>query len=140
MLSLIVLFPIAAKADELSVVAGHYRYEQYSVTLPNRRVIGLGDLGASEAFLDISANGTITLRMTMKAGNVVTQTAKVVEAHLSAGKGFWLAQWPDMKTPVRARVSMSVDGLVSDTQFDDKSDAERFGAVEHAVLRRLESK
>lgn len=140
MLPVLILLPVAASAADLSVVVGHYRYEQYSVTLPNQRVLSLGDIGASEAFLDISANGIITLRMTMKAGNVVTETAQVVEAHFSGAKGYWVAQWPDMMTPVRAQISIGADGLVSDTHFDDKSDKERFGSVEHAVLRKLESK
>jgi hypothetical protein len=52
------------------------------------------DLGASEAFLDISDAG-VTLRMTMLAGNVVTQSAEVVEAHVVKGEGYWIAQWPD---------------------------------------------
>jgi hypothetical protein len=59
-------------------VAGHYRYEQYLVTLPDGRALQLKDLGATAAFLDISEAGSITLRMTMRAGNTVVQTAKVL--------------------------------------------------------------
>jgi hypothetical protein len=136
----VVLLPAVATADDLSAVAGHYRYEQYSVTLPNQRVLGLDDIGATEAFLDISADGTITLRMMMKAGNVVTETAKVLEAHFAGSKGYWVAQWPDMATPVRAQISPAPGGLISDTHFDDKSDRERFGSIEHAVLRKLPSR
>jgi hypothetical protein len=126
----------AALAGDLASIAGRYRYDQYSVTLPNSRVLGLADLGASKAFLDISASGTITLRMTMKAGNTVTESAKVLEAHISGTKGYWIAQWPDMAKPVRAEITLSGDTLTSDTRFDDKSDPERFGSVEHAVLRK----
>ena len=140
LLFLIVLLPAGAVADDLSAVAGHYRYEQYSVTLPNQRVLRLGDLGATEAFLDISATGTITLRMTLKAGNVVTETAKILEAHFTGLKGYWIAQWPDMASPVRAQISPVDGGIVSDTRFDDRSDTARFGSVEHAVLRKIVSR
>jgi hypothetical protein len=117
-------------------VAGHYRYEKYTVTLPNGRVLGLNDLGATDAFLDISEKGSITLRMTMKAGNTVTETAKVVDAHFTQEKGYWIAQWPDMTKPVKAQITISGSTLTSDTTFDDRSDAERYGSVEHAVLRK----
>jgi len=131
------LYSTASTAGQLSKLAGHYRYEQYSITLPNGRVLALKDLGATDAFLDIADTGTITLRMTMKAGNTVTETAKVMDVHVSQGKGYWVAQWPDMKTPVRAQITISGNTLTSDTNFDDRSDAERYGSVEHAVLRKL---
>jgi hypothetical protein len=130
------LLSVVAQAQGLSAVAGHYRYEQYSVTLPNGRVLGLNDLGATNAFLDISETGTITLRMTMKAGNTIEQTAKVLESHFAKAKGYWIAQWPDMNYPVRAQIKISASTLTSDTRFDDRSDTERFGSIEHAVLRK----
>jgi hypothetical protein len=86
------LYSAVSTAGDLSSLAGHYRYEQYSVTLPSGRVLALSDLGATEAFLDISDRGSITLRMTMKAGNTVRETAKVVEAHFAQGRGYWIAQ------------------------------------------------
>jgi hypothetical protein len=134
---LALLFSIVAAADDLSAVAGHYRYEQYTVTLANGRMLALRDLGATDAFLDISTTGTIALRMIMKVGNTVTETAKVVEAHFAQGTGYWIAQWPDMSKPVKARIVISNGTLVSDTSFDDPSDAERYGSLEHAVLRKL---
>src|ERR1700722_16533931 len=93
------------RAGELSAVVGHFRYEQYAVTLPSGRVLQLKDLGASEAFLDISES-EITLRMTMTLGNTVTQSAKVLEAHFKKGVGYWKAQWPDMKATVRANITV----------------------------------
>jgi hypothetical protein len=131
------LFYGLATAGDLSIVAGHYRYDEYTVTLPNGRVLGLSDLGAQDAFLDISEKGSITLRMTMKAGNTVTETAKVIDAHFTQGKGYWIAQWPDMTKPVKAQIAISGSTLTSDTSFDDRSDAERYGSVEHAVLRKV---
>ena len=70
----------AVGAVGLSAVVGHYRYGQYMVTLPSGRILQLKDLGASEAFLDISET-EITLRMTLTRGDNVTQSAKVLEAH-----------------------------------------------------------
>src|SRR5262249_19493889 len=83
---------VLAAAADLSQVAGHYRYDTYSVRLPNGRDLSLNDLGATEAFLDISENGTIRLRMRMRTGKTVTQTAHVIEAHFSGPDGFWIAQ------------------------------------------------
>jgi hypothetical protein len=128
----------AARAADLSAVAGHYRYEQYDVTLPDGRVLHSKDLGASEAFLDISDAG-ITLRMTMIAGNTVTQTAKVLEARFDKGAGYWVAQWPDMKGSVKANITVAGNVLTSDTRFDDRADPQ-FGSSEHAVLKRVSGK
>jgi hypothetical protein len=128
------LHSTVSTAGDLSSLAGHYRYERYSITLPSGRVLGLSDMGATEAFLDISDTGSITLRMTMKAGNTVTETAKVLEADIAQGRGYWIAQWPDMGKPVRADIKISGSTLTSDTSFYDRSDAQRYGSVEHAVL------
>jgi hypothetical protein len=132
------IFSVAATATDLSSVAGHYRYEQYVVTLSNGRVLQLKDLGASEAFLDISETG-ITLRMTLARGDTVTQSAKILEAHFSKGAGYWRAQWPDMKGPVRANITLVGDVLTSDTRFDNQADPQ-YGSTEHAVLKRLSDK
>jgi hypothetical protein len=128
----------ATRAADLSAVAGHYRYEQYAVTLPNGRVLQLKDLGASEAFLDISQT-EITLRMTLARGDTVTQPAKILEAHFDKGTGYWKAQWPDMKGPVRANVTLVGDVLTSDTRFDNQADPQ-YGSTEHAVLKRVSGK
>jgi len=82
------LISSVAAAGDLSAVAGHYRYQDYAATLPDGRVLKLQDLGAKDAFLDISEDGTITLRMTMLTGNPVVQSAKVLEAHFAQGKGY----------------------------------------------------
>jgi hypothetical protein len=128
----------AARATDLSAVAGHYRYEQYAVTLSDGRVLHLKDLGASEAFLDIS-NTEITLQMTLNRGDTVTQSAKVLEAHFDKGGGYWVAKWPDMKGAVRANVTLVGDVLTSDTRFDNQADPQ-YGSSEHAVLKRVRGK
>ena len=44
----------AAAGGDMSAVVGHYRYLEYAATLPDGRVMKLQDLGAKDAFLDIS--------------------------------------------------------------------------------------
>ncbi|MEA3161254.1 MAG: hypothetical protein QOD95_2802 [Gammaproteobacteria bacterium] len=127
-------------AGDLSAVAGHYRYQDYAATLPDGRVLKLQDMGAKDAYLEISEDGTITLRMTMLTGSPVVQSAKVLEAHFAQGKGYWVAQWPDMKGPVRANVTLVGEVLTSDSKFDDRSDPLRYGSTEHAVLKRVSGK
>jgi|SRR5580700_3645325 hypothetical protein len=128
----------AAVAADLSAIAGHYRYEQYAVTLADGRVLHLKDLGASEAFLDIS-NTEITLQMTLNRGDAVTQSAKILEAHFDKGNGYWVAKWPDMKGPVRANITLVGDILTSDTRFNNQAD-HQYGSSEHAVLKRVSDK
>jgi hypothetical protein len=41
-------------AGDISPVVGHYRYQDYAATLADGRVIKLQDMGATDAFLDIS--------------------------------------------------------------------------------------
>jgi len=124
-------------AADLSAVAGHYHYEQYVVSLPNGRHIGLQEMGATDAYLDIASNGTITLRMNMGTGRTVTETANVSKLEFAHGKGFWIAQWPDMSYSVRADITLVGGVLTSDTRFEDRSDPDRFGSVEHAVLEKV---
>jgi hypothetical protein len=126
------------RAGELSAVAGHYRYEQYAVTLASGRVLQLKDLGASEAFLDISET-EITLQMTMTHGNTVTQSAKILEAHFGKGVGYWKAKWPDLKGPIRANITLVGGVLTSDTRFENQADPQ-YGSSEHAVLTRVSDK
>jgi hypothetical protein len=127
-------------AGDISPVVGHYRYQDYTATLADGRVMKLQDMGATDAFLDISEDGVITLRMTMTTGNPVVQTAKVLEAHFISGKGYWVAKWPDMTYPVRADVTLVGELLTSDSRFDDKSDPMRYRSTEHAVLRKVSGK
>jgi hypothetical protein len=132
------LGPATAAADGLDSIAGHYVYTDYHVSLPNGKVLGLSDIGAREATLDVSASGTMTLRMKMSSGAVVTQTARVLETHVDNGVGYWIARWPDMAYPVRAQFHMSSATLTTETKFENRADTERFGSVERAILRRTQ--
>jgi len=124
----------AAHGDRLS---GHYHYSGYQVTLPNGRIVGLKELGATDASLEISVPArTITLRMTMGTGRVIEQSARIVEWAVGADGGYWIAQWPEMKYPVKALITVTGSRLASETRFDHAEDMDRFGTVERAVLDR----
>lgn len=136
-LTLLLLLPVLAAAADADRVSGHYRYTGYQVTLPNGRVIGLKEMGASEASLDIAVPArTITLRMTMGTGRVFEQSARILQWQVGATGGYWIAQWPDMKYPVKAVISVAGTRLTSETRFDHPEDMDRFGTVERAVLDR----
>lgn len=49
-------------------------------------------MGATDAFLDIADNGTITVRMYMSTGRAVTETANVSRLEFAHGKGYWIAR------------------------------------------------
>jgi hypothetical protein len=132
----LVFVSATASAGDLTAIAGHYTYTDYSVSLPSGRVMHLEDLGAVSATLDISESNSLTLRMVMRSGQVVTETAKIVEIHFANGSGYWLAQWPDMTYPVKALISVRGSTLSSVTKFEKASDSERFGSVENATLTK----
>ena len=132
----VLAFAVASAADA-DRISGHYRYSGYQVTLPNGRVIGLKEMGATEASLDISVpTRTITLHMTMGTGRVVDESARIVEWAVGPAGGYWIAQWPDMKYPVKAVISVAGTRLTSETRFDHADDMDRFGTIERAVLDR----
>jgi len=136
-LCLLPMLAIAAHATDSDRISGHYRYTGYQVTLPNGRVIGLKEMGASDASLDIAvAARTITLRMTMGTGRVLEQSAKIIEWKVGPTGGYWIAQWPDMKYPVKAVITLAGTRITSETRFDEPTDMDRFGTVERAVLDR----
>ena len=43
-----------------------------------------------------------------------------------------------MSKPVKTQITLVAGTLTSDTRFDDPSDAERYGSVEHAVLDKVD--
>jgi hypothetical protein len=133
----LIMFAMTAAAGDLASIAGRYHYEDYSVTLPNGRTLTLAELGATDATLNIAADGRIQLHMQMKNGQSVDQTATVVEGYVAAGRGYWLAQWPDMTYPVRAVFSLKDGILTTVTKFDQASDPQRYGSVERATLKKL---
>lgn len=120
----------------LGTLAGHYTYESYRMTMLSGQVLGLKELGYTAATLDIDAQGTLTRRMTMTNGKVVTETAKILEVKLDDNSGYWIAQWPDIRYPVQADISFERGRLVSRTQFEDLADTPRFGNVELAIMHR----
>lgn len=129
-----------ARAGELSPLLGRYSYADYAVTLPSGRVLHLRDLNATSASLDITGSDTVTLRMTMTSGQVVVETARILEAHFAKGAGFWRAKWPDMSYAVRTDVTVKGDTLTTVTKFDNPFDEQRYGSVERATLKKVAGK
>jgi hypothetical protein len=138
--ALVLAVPTLASAGELSAIVGRYLYSDYAVTLPNGRVLHLRDINATSASLDVTAADTVTLRMTMGSGEVVVQTAQILEAHLMNGIGFWRAKWPDMNYAVRTDFTVKGDTLTTVTKFDNPFDERRYGSVERATLNKVAGK
>lgn len=138
--ALLLAMPTFAGAGELAPIVGRYTYSDYAVTLPNGRVLHLSDMNATSASLDLTGSDTVTLRMTMASGEVVVQTAQILEAHLENGVGFWRAKWPDMNYAVRTDVTLKGNTLTTVTKFDNPFDERRYGSVERATLRKVAAK
>ena len=137
---MLVVAPTLATAGELSTIVGRYSYADYAVTLPSGRVLHLEDLNATSGSLEVSDSGSITLRLTLRSGEVVVQTAHLLEAHLSNGTGYWRAKWPDMNYAVRTDVTVKGDTLTTVTKFDNAFDEKRLGSVERASLTKVMAK
>lgn len=137
---LLVLGPPVAGAGELAPIAGRYLYTEYAVVLASGRVLHLADLNASSAILEVSDSGSITLHLTLRSGEVVTETAHVLESHFANGTGYWRAKWPDMDYFVRTDVRATGDTLTTFTKFDNPLDEKRLGSVERASLKKAPSK
>ncbi|MGO9802869.1 MAG: hypothetical protein ACLPTM_00815 [Steroidobacteraceae bacterium] len=138
--AMLVVVPTAAGAGELATIAGRYSYADYAVALPSGRVLKLGDLNATSGSLEVSDSDSITLRLTLSSGEVVVQTAHLLEAHFSNGAGYWRAKWPDMSYPVRTDITVKGNTLTTVTKFDNPFDEKRYGSVERASLRKVVAK
>lgn len=134
--ALLLALPTLASAGELSPIVGRYSYSDYAVTLPNGRVLHLRDINATSASLEVTGSDTVTLHMTMASGEVVVQTAQLLEAHLTNGVGYWRAKWPDMNYAVRTEFTVKGDTLTTVTKFDNPFDERRYGSVERATLKK----
>jgi hypothetical protein len=121
----------------LAQLAGHYRYESYSFISPSGHVVGMTDRGYSAATLDIDAQGTLTQRITMSKGKVVTRTAKILEAKLDNDSGYWIAQWSDMTRPTKVEISREGEQLFSTTRFTNPADGPLYGSLEQITLQRI---
>ena len=137
---MLVVVPTLGNAGELSTIAGQYAYADYAVTLATGRVLHLGDLNASSGILEVSDSGSVTLRLTLRSGEVVVETAHLLEAHFANGAGYWRAKWPDMNYAVRTDITVTGDTLTTVTKFDNPFDEKRLGSVERASLKKVVAK
>jgi hypothetical protein len=135
-LAALLVFSGSCWADGLASIAGRYAYTEYRLTLANGRVLNLADIGADRATLDITGKGSVILRMHMRNGHDVLAEGKVLDVSISGRRGYCVVKWPYMTYSVRAELLVHGDELRSETRFDDRSDAPRYGSVESAVLQR----
>ena len=138
-LLLIALFSLPTWAGDLSPIAGRYVYDQYQVTLPRGRTLGFKDLNARSADLDLRNDAKVVLYMKMLDGSVARTEARIIEAKVGAGKGYWLAQWPDMDYPVLANFKYHDDVLEYTIKFENPNDKLRYGSMEKATLRKTKA-
>jgi hypothetical protein len=133
----LVVVPTLASPGELSTIVGRYSYADYAVTLPTGRILHMNDLNATGGVLEVSDAGSVTLRLTLRSGEVTVQKARLLEAHFSNGAGFWRAMWPDMNYAVRTDITAKGDTLTTVTKFDNPFDEKRYGSVERASLKKV---
>lgn len=128
-----------ASANDLDFakITGKYSYEQYQVEFRDGRVLRLSDLGARSATIEFNKDATIVMNMNMLNGKVITANARITEIHIKGAKGYWLEKWPDMNYSVRKNFSFHDDIFEYEIKFENKADQSRYGAAEHAVLRKL---
>ena len=137
---LLLAAPALVSAGELAPIVGRYAYTDYSVTLPTGRVLHLRDLNATSASLELTDSDSLTLRMTLNSGEVVVQTAHLLEAHFANGVGFWRAKWPDMSYPVRTDITVKGDTLTTVIKFENPFDDRRYGSIERGTLKKTTDK
>lgn len=130
------LTSICAIAGDIDKIAGKYVYTQYQVSTPSGKKLGLADLGAKTVALEIRANSTIVMHMTMLNGGVVTTTADVSKTSVGDNSGYWIAQWPDMNYPVRSDFKFDSSVLTYEIRFRMEGDSARYGMTERATLVR----
>ena len=77
------------------------------------------------------------LTMKMSNGANVTSEAEIIEVHVNGKQGYFLAQWPDMKAPVKEEFRLIDSGLSYVIHFTNPADPAQYGSREEATLRRI---
>jgi hypothetical protein len=124
-------------ADDLTKIAGKYNYEKYELVLSNGKTLSMNDIGAKSINIEFRKDSSIFMEMNMLDGKIVKTSAIIKTIEIDHDKGFWIAQWPDMDYPVRKDFSFHDDLFEYQIRFENKNDPLRYGATEHAVLRKI---
>jgi hypothetical protein len=126
----------AAFSAEIDAISGHYVYDSYKTTLRNGVSLSLQQLGAKSATLEILPNMALRMEMRMLNGTSTVTKAKILELKTAGSRGYFLAQWPDMKYPVKEEFTVTPTGLRYVIHFTNPADAMRYGGKEEATLTR----
>ena len=129
-----------ANSAEIDAITGRYVYTSYKATLRNGGSFSLQQLGAKSATLEIFPHMMLRMEMRMLNGTSTITQAKILELKTSGSRGYFLAQWPDMKSPVKEEFTVIPNGLKYIIHFTDPSDAMRYGGREEATLKRADGR
>ena len=124
-------------ADDLAKIAGKYNYEKYELTLNNGKTLSMNDIGAKAINIEFRKDSSIFMKMEMLDGKSIETNATINKIEINQNKGYWIAQWPDMNYPVRKDFSFHDDLFEYQIKFDNENDPMRYGAIEHAILRKV---
>ncbi|MDP1659797.1 MAG: hypothetical protein Q8L73_10675 [Methylotenera sp.] len=124
-------------ADDLAKIAGKYNYEKYELTLSNGKTLSMSDIGAKNINIKVRKDSSIFMKMEMLDGKTIETNAVINKIEINRNKGYWIAKWPDMNYPVRKDFSLHDDLLEYQIKFDNENDPMRYGATEHAILRKV---
>lgn len=130
----------AANPAEIDAISSRYAYESYKATLRNGRSLSLHQLGAKSATLEIFSNMALRMEIRMLNGTFTVTEAKILEFKTFGSRGYFLAQWPDMKYPVKEEFTVIPNGLKYTIRFTDPADAMRYGGKEEATLKRTDKR
>jgi hypothetical protein len=130
----------AVSSAEIGAIAGRYVYDSYKATLRNGASLSLRQLGAKSATLEILPNMALKMEMKMLNGTSTITTAKILELSTSGSRGYFMAQWPDMKYPVKEEFTVIPSGLKYVIHFTNPADAMRYGGKEEATLKRIDGR
>jgi hypothetical protein len=125
-----------ATDDTIDKIAGEYDYEQYYLWFRDGRVLGLAELGAKKASLDINNDKTLTLYLHMVDGEIKVVNGVIYYVEIKGKKGFWNAKWPDMDYNIRVDFSFNDEMITTKTKFENPKDKARYRTIEEAVLKK----
>ncbi|MFZ6756776.1 hypothetical protein ACO0K9_06110 [Undibacterium sp. Ji50W] len=124
-------------ANDIALIAGKYRYEKYAVTMANGNVLSLANIGIKSIDMSFNTDSSMLMEATMLDGKIVKEKAVLKEIRIKGNKGYWVARWSDVDYDIREDFSFHDDVLEYETKFRNKSDKERYGAVERATLKKI---
>lgn len=122
--------------DAIDKIAGEYDYEQYYLWFRDGRVLGLGELGAKKASLEINNDKTLTLYLHMVDGEIKVVSGEIYHVEIKGKKGFWNAKWPEMDYNIRVDFSFNDEMITTKTKFENPKDKARYRTIEEAILKK----